>query len=184
MQPHHNDIVPEAPPPDASETSMAAREDAVPDLSVLRPLDPRVVKAWRVAWLVTAGLAALAAIVLLLLGRGSDAAVAAVLMLMCFVAAAFLPRARYRAWGFHLRPAGLLVRHGLVWRSVSVVPHARIQYVDTRRGPLERAFGLATVVVYTAGSRGAAVRIPGLDVADAEALRDRLAALGDTDDAV
>jgi len=179
----HDEVVREAPP-DASEAGVAARQDAVPDLSALRPLDPRVMKAWRVAWLVRAGLAAPAAVVLLLLGRGLVAVALAALMLAFFAAAAFLPRASYRAWGFQLRPAGLLVRHGLLWRTVSVVPHARIQYVDTRRGPIERALGLATVVVYTAGSRGAAVRIPGLDAADAEALRDRLAALGEADDAV
>jgi len=178
-----DEIVREAPP-DGSGTEVAAHEDALPDLSALRPLEPRVMKAWRAAWLIRAGLAALAAVVLLLLGRGLMAVAAAVFLLACFAAIAFLPRARYRAWGFQLRPAGLLVRHGLLWRTVSVVPHARIQYVDTRRGPLERAFGLATVVVYTAGSRGAAVRIPGLDAADAEALRDRLAALGEADDAV
>jgi len=183
VQPH-DDVVPEAPLRDASGAGESGNGGAVPELSALRPLDPRVVKAWRVAWLITAGLVALAAAILLLLGRGAVAAAAAVLTLACLAAAAYLPPARYRAWAFQLRPAGLLVRQGLLWRSVSVVPHARIQYVDTRRGPLERALGLATVVVYTAGSRGAAVRIPGLAVADAEALRDRLAALGDADDAV
>lgn len=183
MQPH-DDAAQDVTAPGADEANAPARGDAVPDLSALRPLDPRVVKAWRTGWLVTAGLFALAAAALLLLRRAPMAAAAGVVALAWLAAAAFLPRARYRAWGFQLRAAGLLVRRGVLWRSVSVVPHARIQYVDTRRGPLERALGLATVVVYTAGSRGAAVRIPGLDAGDAEALRDRLAALGDADDAV
>ncbi|MFO7260227.1 MAG: PH domain-containing protein [bacterium] len=179
MQPF-DEVVPGAP----SEASAAACEDALPDPSTLRPLDPRVMKVWRAAWLITAGLLALAALVSLVSGRGAVGAALLGLTATCVAAAVFLPSVRYRAWGFQVRPAGLLVRHGVVWRSVSVVPHARIQYVDTRRGPLERAFGLATVVVHTAGSRGAAVRIPGLDAVDAEALRDRLAALGDGDDAV
>ncbi|NIQ53994.1 MAG: PH domain-containing protein, partial [Gammaproteobacteria bacterium] len=58
----------------------------------------------------------------------------------------------------------------------SVVPHTRIQHVDVRRGPLDRWLGLARVVVFTAGSRGAMVEVPGLDAGDAEALRDRLIA--------
>ncbi len=42
------------------------------------------------------------------------------------------------------------------------VPYVRVQHVDTTRGPVERAIGLASVVVYTAGTRGADITIPGL----------------------
>src|SRR5690606_5200956 len=162
----------------------AAPPGTAPDSSALQPLDPRVMKAWRAAWLVVAALFGFAALALLALPASPPALAAGTLALLCLAAAASHPRARYRSWGYRLRDADLLVRRGVLWRTISIVPHARIQYVDTRRGPLERALGLATVVVYTAGTRGAAVRIPGLDAARAEALRDRLAALGDTDDAV
>ena len=56
----------------------------------------------------------------------------------------------------------------------TVVPYVRIQHVDASRGPVERAFGLATTVVYTAGSRGADVSIPGLSPERAEDLQTRL----------
>ena len=56
----------------------------------------------------------------------------------------------------------------------TVAPYVRIQHVDASRGPIERAFGLATTVVYTAGSRSADVSIPGLSPERAEDLQARL----------
>jgi membrane protein YdbS with pleckstrin-like domain len=164
----------------------AAPDGPAPESSDLQPLDPRVMKAWRATWLIAAGLWGLGGLATLALPDPplAFAACALAVALLCVPPAAWYPRARYRAWGYRLRDADLLVRRGVFWHTVTIVPHARIQYVDTRRGPLERALGLATVVVYTAGTRGAAVRIPGLDSAQAEALRDRLAALVDADDVV
>jgi membrane protein YdbS with pleckstrin-like domain len=54
-----------------------------------------------------------------------------------------------------------------------------MQFVDVSAGPLERAFGLATVELHTAAA-GSDARIPGLAGAEAARLRDRLAALGET----
>jgi len=54
------------------------------------------------------------------------------------------------------------------------VPLVRIQHVDSRRSAFERLVGLASTVVYTAGSRGADVTIPGLTPTDADGLRKRL----------
>jgi len=54
------------------------------------------------------------------------------------------------------------------------VPFGRVQHIDLAQGPLERAFGLATLVLNTAGTRGAAVKLPGLAQADAEEMRDHI----------
>jgi membrane protein YdbS with pleckstrin-like domain len=43
-----------------------------------------------------------------------------------------------------------------------VVPISRVHTVDTARGPIQRIFGLSTVLVTTASSRGA-VKIEQLD---------------------
>lgn len=82
------------------------------------------------------------------------------------------------AWGYAERERDLLVRHGLLIRRLSIVPYARMQFVDVTAGPIERAFGLATVVLHTAAAASDA-RIPGLPPAEASRLRDRLAALGE-----
>jgi uncharacterized protein len=83
-----------------------------------------------------------------------------------------------RAWGYAERDHDLLVRHGLVVRRLSIVPYARMQYVDVTAGPLERAFRLATVQLHTAAAASDA-RIPGLPPEEASRLRDRLTALGE-----
>lgn len=153
---------------------------------LLQTLDRRVVRLWRMRLLATTLLVAAGAT--LVAARAAEPLTAAFVGLAAAaagaIAAAIVPQARYSAWGFRIRNRDLLVRRGVLWRTVSVVPHARIQHVDTRRGPVERWLGLSRVVVYTAGSTGGSLTVPGLPVEEAEALRDRLAALGGGDDAV
>jgi uncharacterized protein len=83
-----------------------------------------------------------------------------------------------RAWGYAERADDLLVRHGLLVRRLSVVPYGRMQYVDVKAGPLERALGIATVQLHTAAAASDAA-IPGLPTVEAARLRDRLATLGE-----
>ncbi|MBB5869208.1 membrane protein YdbS with pleckstrin-like domain [Allocatelliglobosispora scoriae] len=83
-----------------------------------------------------------------------------------------------RSWGYAERDNDLLVRHGLLTRHLSIVPYARMQFVDVSASPLERAFGLATVQLHTAAAASDA-RVPGLLPDDAARLRDRLTALGE-----
>ena len=82
------------------------------------------------------------------------------------------------AWGYAERDNDLLVRHGLLVRRLSIVPYARMQFVDVTAGPLERAFKLATVQLHTAAAATDA-KVPGLPPAEASRLRDRLTALGE-----
>lgn len=84
------------------------------------------------------------------------------------------PNLCWRVWRWHVGEAEVDLLSGWWTRTRTVIPMARIQHVDTRRGPLERRFGLATVVLWTAAGANA---IPALPVADAAALRERIAAL-------
>jgi membrane protein YdbS with pleckstrin-like domain len=87
-------------------------------------------------------------------------------------------RRRVRAWAYCEREDDLLVRRGVLFSRLSVIPYGRMQFVDVRAGPLERAFGLATVRMHTAAAASDA-RIPGLSGEEAARLRDRLAELGE-----
>ncbi|MCO8243974.1 MULTISPECIES: PH domain-containing protein [unclassified Haladaptatus] len=80
----------------------------------------------------------------------------------------------YRAWRFEIRDDDLYLEHGVFTRVTTVVPFVRVQHVDTQRGPVERLLGLGSVVIYTAGSRGADVTIPGLTPERASELQGRL----------
>lgn len=166
-----------------------AREPAGPaGGEPLRRLDPRAIAVWRVGLLVrTALIAAAVAGFQLVTGitlAVPDWAPTAGVLVVGFALASLLPARRWEAWGYQVGEEALYLTRGVLWRTASTVPLGRIQHVDTRRGPVERWLGLARVVVFTAGYRGAELPIPGLDTATAEALRDRLVALSGKGDAV
>jgi len=83
-----------------------------------------------------------------------------------------------RAWGYAERDEDLLVRRGILFRQLVVVPYGRMQFVDVTAGPLERRFRIARVQLHTAAATTDAF-IPGLPPEQAAVLRDRLAARGE-----
>jgi len=84
----------------------------------------------------------------------------------------------WRAWGYVEREDDLYITHGVLYRSLVAVPYGRMQLVEVGSGPLERAFGLATVTMKTASPETNAT-IPGLPPEEAARLRDRLTELGE-----
>lgn len=102
------------------------------------------------------------------------AAVPAVL----FVWAAILVTRQVRALGYAERDDDLLVRKGILFRQLVVVPYGRMQYVDVQAGPLDRRLGIAKVQLHTAAAATDAT-IPGLPPEEAARLRDRLSARGE-----
>jgi membrane protein YdbS with pleckstrin-like domain len=93
----------------------------------------------------------------------------------------------YRRWkstAWKLDATGLHLRRGRAWRREILVPRSRVQHLDIERGPIERHFGLATLILHTAGTRRQAIRQAGLPDADAVALRDALVPASDRHDDV
>ncbi|GAA1929793.1 PH domain-containing protein [Streptomyces sodiiphilus] len=84
----------------------------------------------------------------------------------------------WRSWRYLERADDLLIRRGILWRQLTVVPYGRMQLVEVTSGPLERRFGLSRLQLHTAAAATDAA-IPGLDPAEAERLRDRLTELGE-----
>ena len=110
-------------------------------------------------------------------GQVLAAGIAGVAVVVAGVLTDVLLQRRVAAWGFCERADDLLVRRGVLVRRLSLVPYGRMQFVDVSAGPLERAFGLATLRLHTAAAASDA-RIPGLPRAEAERLRDQLSTLG------
>lgn len=147
---------------------------------ILRPpanqLDPRMRTYWMVeSALATAAAAlvtAVAAAVTALAGASTAAwivgGVGAFVVVALAVSAVVTPRLDYEHYRYEVTELGLYVARGWLWRRWQIVPHARVQTVDTTAGPLLRAFGLVAVEVSTASAAGS-TSIPGLppDVADA-----------------
>jgi membrane protein YdbS with pleckstrin-like domain len=112
------------------------------------------------------------------LAAGRAGPVAAGAAVALGLAAELFVRRRVRAWAYAEREDDLLVRRGVMFSRLSVVPYGRMQFIDVTAGPVERSFGLATVHMHTAAAASDA-RIPGLDRDEAARLRDRLAELGE-----
>ncbi len=83
-------------------------------------------------------------------------------------------RLLFRSWRWALRPDDVVARYGVVWRVSRSIPRVRVQHVDVRSGPVDRALGLVEVSLHVAGSAGPVLTIPGLAPAEAEALREAL----------
>jgi membrane protein YdbS with pleckstrin-like domain len=158
------------------------------ELGVSRELDGRV----RVRWLVgpvigSVVVATLLAGVLPPVARrvgvdfgfvpGGRAGVFASVVVVCLGLAFLWVLRYYRTWRYEVRDDSLYLTRGVVTRVQTIVPYVRVQHVDTRRSPVERLLGLSSLVVYTAGSRGADVTIPGLTDDRAADLQRRLKAL-------
>lgn len=107
-------------------------------------------------------------------------ALAAVALAGATAIATVLLGRRARSWRYAERGEDLYVARGLLVRRQVVVPYGRMQLIEVTAGPLETMFGLKTVRFHTAAAASDA-RIPGLSNAEADRLRDRLAALGEAE---
>lgn len=126
----------------------------------------------------TLAVAVAVAVVVVIVVAVLPAVIAAGAVLVAGVVAERFAQRRVQAWAYCEREDDLLVRRGVMFTRLSVVPYGRMQFVDVTAGPVERSFGLATVRMHTAAAASDA-RIPGLSTADASRLRDQLAALGE-----
>jgi membrane protein YdbS with pleckstrin-like domain len=101
---------------------------------------------------------------------------AMVLLLVGWIA--WLVPRQVGALAYAERGDDLLVRRGIMFRSLVVVPYGRMQYVDVNAGPLARKFGIASVQLHTA-SPATSASIDGLPPHEAARLRDRMASRGE-----
>ncbi len=100
---------------------------------------------------------------------GATSGAAAILLILW---ASWSPGRRYRSWGYKVEDEELHLRYGVWTRVRTVVPFGRVQHIDVAQGPIQRPFGLATLVLHTAGTAGATVSLPGLKQGRAEEMRD------------
>jgi uncharacterized protein len=165
-------------------------ESAITEQPIFQPLDPRVMNLWRL----TDGLALAVLLLLLLAGVGIGwwflpelglwlVAAWGLLAVGSVVLVLWYPLRAYRAWGFRVTERVLETRSGVWFQRTQLLPLTRLQHVDLERGPLERMFGLASLVLHTAGTHAASLTIPGLEAEYAVRLRDWLVQIGG-DDAV
>jgi len=166
--------------------SPALLDPVVPRDFVL--LDPRVVQLWRITGMIGVGVLLLVSLGPLLgLGAAWLGGVTRGLLLWLPLTAMgggwtwWFPKRRHQAWGYRMNARVLETRSGVWFRVLKLLPLSRLQHVDLHRGPLERAYGLASLILHTAGTHEATHVIPGLDADEAVRLRDQLVAAGGDD---
>jgi len=91
------------------------------------------------------------------------------------------PRRAYEHASYRVDSQGIEIQRGVYWRVAINVPRSRVQHTDVSQGPLERRYGLGTLVIYTAGTDHARVDLAGLEHGVAMRLRTQLVASGDAD---
>ena len=142
----------------------------------LTPLHPNYVKVVRLGTLLFVlpfAIGALAMEIAGVLPRGAFLVPVLLLAIWLIVRA---PLRRYHARGYQMGGDRLRVVRGLLFQSDTVVPFGRVQHIDVHQGPLERGYGLATLVLHTAGNHNASVSLPGLGHDDAMAMREEIRA--------
>ena len=155
-----------------------------------RQLDPRVVKLWLVTDLIGYGVL----LFVLLLSLSIWGVMRPkffwpmlvgwfVVAVVCLLYSFWRPPRAYRAWRYRIDDKVLETKSGIIFHRTRLLPLSRLQHVDLERGPLERLYGLSSLILHTAGTHSANIAIPGLDAEEAVRLRNRLIEVGG-DDAV
>jgi membrane protein YdbS with pleckstrin-like domain len=158
--------------------SEAAAASQAPNAADWRRPSPRLLTLRRLEVAVPAAVAAILLVVAGAVWSSTAAYILAAVAVAAGLALLVFTGRRYRSWGYAEREDDLLVRRGIAFTRLSVVPYGRMQFIDVTAGPLERLFDLATVRLHTAAAATDA-RIPGLEEEEAARLRDRLAELGE-----
>ena len=183
------DLAPELPDPEPD-----PEPPALPSIAdgVERHLDPRIVTLDRiVGGIVTAAISAsqlVALVVIFLVADNLPGWLKALLVLFWIALTLVLawssvrwPEIEHRHRSYRVDERGIEIRKGVFWQQVVNVPRSRVQHTDVSQGPIERGFGLGTLVIYTAGTEHARVDLPGLEHGTALQIRDYL--LPDDEDA-
>jgi uncharacterized protein len=84
------------------------------------------------------------------------------------------PERIYRRLGYAIDGRLLRTVRGWLFHTDTVVPFVRVQHIDVTRGPFDKMFGTATLVVHTAGTHNSVVTLPGLSPERAAEIREAI----------
>jgi membrane protein YdbS with pleckstrin-like domain len=92
--------------------------------------------------------------------------------LLALISIVFAPQRVYARLGYRVGDRLLQVVRGWLFHTDTVVPFVRVQHLDVTRGPLDKMFGTASLVIHTAGTHNSIVTVPGLAPDRAGEIRD------------
>lgn len=104
----------------------------------------------------------------------NSAVIGLIWLFVLFLSAVWMPAIAHARYGYAVGEREVRIARGVLVKSVVAIPRGRVQHVDMRQGPIEQWMGLARIQIHTASGLGGDGVIPGLELADAERLRDEL----------
>ncbi|MBA3666377.1 MAG: PH domain-containing protein [Sphingomonas sp.] len=84
------------------------------------------------------------------------------------------PNRVYRRLGYAIDGRLLRIARGWLFHTDTIVPFVRVQHIDVTEGPVDKLFGIATLVVHTAGTHNSIVTLPGLSPTRAADIREAI----------
>ena len=93
-------------------------------------------------------------------------------VLVAALAIMLVPQRHYRRLRYRLTDRLLQSLRGWMFHTDTIVPFVRVQHLDVTRGPLDKLFGTASLVVHTAGTHNSIVTVDGLAPDRAAEIRD------------
>ena len=94
------------------------------------------------------------------------------MLVLAVLVVAIAPQRIYRRLSYRLSQDMLQILRGWLFHTDTVVPLVRVQHLDVIRGPFDKMFGTASLVVHTAGTHNSIVALPGLSPEHAGDMRD------------
>jgi uncharacterized protein len=94
--------------------------------------------------------------------------------LIAFSAIFVAPDRIYRRLGYAIDGRLLRAVRGWIFHTDTVVPFVRVQHIDVTRGPFDKLFGTASLVIHTAGTHNSVVVLPGLAPERAAEIREAI----------
>jgi membrane protein YdbS with pleckstrin-like domain len=155
---------------DAAPASRQGREDAP-----LEPVEPGYRNVLRARLAIFWGFLTIMALIVdrsLWSGTRVGGVLPLLLLALTVLIVAIVPGRVHRRLRYRLNERILQVLRGWMFHTDTVVPLVRVQHLDVVRGPFDKLFGTASLVVHTAGTHNSIVTVPGLAPERATEMRD------------
>lgn len=143
-------------------------------LLAVEPSYRNVLRARLAVFWVPVAIAAIIFDQLMLPGRLLHGALTVAVPLFALIAMVAAPRRIYSRLGYRLTDRLLQSVRGWLFHVDTLVPFVRVQHIDVIRGPLDKIFGTASLVVHTAGTHNSVVMVNGLAPDTASEIRDTI----------
>ena len=96
--------------------------------------------------------------------------------LIAIIALVTIPARIHARLGYRVFDRLLQSVRGFLFHTDTLVPFVRVQHIDVTRGPFDKMFGTASLIVHTAGTHNSIVTVNGLAPETAEHIRDMMRA--------